>query len=288
MQRKMTTIKNNLLVLFNLQVNILIIGFGFFIYKGSPSISHEMWLDTTTFRQAVGNEFQISLKNGQMFEGIELSYFKNRFSEFYYVNDDQKFNIESRMGDTPVAVLSSNSNGLMTGIYVSTKSTITYKSMDKFADFATEKGENWAIETHLASKFPETNFREDYYRFSKILIGVGDAKGEDQSMGLKHELIALTNPYITSSSDEFSIQLLFNNQPQKNKKITIFERDADKKVSVHSAFTNLNGICKFKVTQGNEYLVDNVILELNNNPKNDVFWTSYWAALTFRASNEPQ
>lgn len=284
----MITIKNNLLVLFNLKISILTITFGLVIFKGAPSISHEMWLDTTTFRQAVGNEFQISLKNGQMFEGIELSYFKNRFSEFYYVNDDQKFNIESRMGDTPVAVLSSNSNGLITGIYVSTKSTITYKSMDKFADFATEKGENWAIETHFASRFPETNFREDYYRFSKILIGVGDAKGEDQNMGLKHELIALTNPYITSSSDEFSVQLLFNGQPQKNKKITIFERKIDKTVGVRTAFTDSNGISKFTVTQGNEYLVDNVILELNNKPQNDTFWTSYWAALTFRASNESQ
>ena len=284
----MITIKNNLLVLFKLKVSILTITFGLVIFKGEPSISHEMWLDTTTFRQAVGNEFQISLKNGQMFEGIELSYFKNRFSEFYYINDDQKFNIESRMGDTPVAVLSSNSNGLITGVYVSTKSTITYKSMDKFADFATEKGENWAIETHFASKFPETNFREDYYRFSKILIGVGDAKGEDQSMGLKHELIALTNPYITSSSDEFSVQLLFNGQPQKNKKITIFERKIDKTVGVRTAFTDSNGISKFTVTQGNKYLVDNVILELNNKPQNDTFWTSYWAALTFRASNEKQ
>ena len=284
----MITIKNNLLVLFNLKISILTITFGLVIFKGAPSISHEMWLDTTTFRQAVGDEFQISLKNGQMFEGIELSYFKNRFSEFYYVNDDQKFNIESRMGDTPVAVLSSNSNGLITGIYVSTKSTITYKSMDKFADFATEKGQNWAIETHFASKFPETNFREDYYRFSKILIGVGDAKGEDQNMGLKHELIALTNPYITSSSDEFSVQLLFNGQPQKNKKITIFERKIDKTVGVRTAFTDSNGISKFTVTQGNEYLVDNVILELNNKPQNDTFWTSYWAALTFRASNESQ
>jgi len=284
----MITIKNNLLVLFKLKVSILTITFGLVIFKGEPSISHEMWLDTTTFRQAVGNEFQISLKNGQMFEGIELSYFKNRFSEFYYINDDQKFNIESRMGDTPVAVLSSNSNGLITGVYVSTKSTITYKSMDKFADFATEKGENWAIETHFASKFPETNFREDYYRFSKILIGVGDAKGEDQSMGLKHELIALTNPYITSSSDEFSVQLLFNGQPQKNKKITIFERKIDKTVGVRTAFTDSSGISKFTVTQGNEYLVDNVILELNNKPQNDTFWTSYWAALTFRAFNEPQ
>ena len=284
----MITIKNNLLVLFKLKVSILTITFGLVIFKSEPSISHEMWLDTTTFRQAVGDEFQISLKNGQMFEGIELSYFKNRFSEFYYVNDDQKFNIESRMGDTPAAVVSSNNNGLITGVYVSQKSTITYKSVDKFADFATEKGENWAIETHFDSKFPEANFREDYYRFSKILIGVGNAEGADQSMGLKHELIALNNPYIISPSDEFSVQLLFNGQPQKNKKITIFERKTDKTVGVRTALTDSNGVCKFTVTQGNEYLVDNVILELNNKPKNDTFWTSYWAALTFRASNEPQ
>ena len=187
------------------------------------------------------------------------------------------------MGDMPVAVLSSNNNGLITGIYVSKKSSITYKFMDKFADFATEKGENWAIETHFDSKFPESNFREDYYRFSKILIGVGNAKGADRSMGLKHELIALNNPYIISPSDEFSVQLLFNGQPQKNRKITIFERDVDKKVSVQQSITNSKGICQFTVTQGNEYLVDNVILEFNNNPENDVFWTSYWAALTFRA-----
>ena len=223
-----------------------------------------------------------------MFEGIELSYFKNRFSEFYYIHDDQKFNIESRMGDRPVAVISSNINGLITGIYVSKKSTITYKSMDKFADFASEKGEKWAVKTHFDSKFPEANFKEDYYRFSKILIGIGDAKGADQSMGLKHELIALKNPYIMSSSNEFSVQLLFNGQPQKNKKITIFERKTDKTVSVRTAFTDPDGISKFTITQGNEYLIDNVILELNNKPKNDTFWISYWAALTFRASNEPQ
>ena len=284
----MITIKNNLLVLSKLKFSILTITFGLFIFKGEPSISHEMWLDTTTFRQAVGNEFQISLKNGQKFEGIELSYFKNRFSEFYYLHDDQKFNIESRMGDMPVAVLSSNNNGLITGIYVSKKSTINYNSMDKFADFASEKGEDWAIKTHFDSNFPEANFKEDYYRFSKILIGVGNAKGADQSLGLKHELVALKNPYIMSPSDEFAVQLLFNGQPQKNKKITIFERKTDKTVSVSTAFTNLNGISKFTVTKGNEYLVDNVILELSDNPEDNIFWKSYWAALTFRASNDPQ
>ena len=288
MQRKMTTIKDNLIDFIKLKFSILILTLGLLLTSGSTSISHEMWLDTTTFRQVVGDDFEISLKNGQMFEGRELPYFKNRFSEFYYVNDDQKLNIESRMGDTPAAVLSSNSNGLITGIYVSKKSTITYKSIDKFADFATEKGEAWAIEKHLASKFPETNFKEDYYRFSKILIGVGDGKGADQSMGLKHELIALNNPYIISPSDEFAVQLLFNGQPQKNRKITIFERDVYEKVSVKTVLTDSQGICKFTVSQGNDYLVDNVILKLNNEPKNDVYWISYWAALTFRASNESQ
>ena len=284
----MAMMKNKLLVLFNLHLSILFISFGLFVSKGSSLISHEMWLDTTTFQQSVGKDIQISLKNGQMFQGAGLSYFKSRFSDFYYISNEQKIEIESRMGDTPAATISLNTNGLLTGVYVSKKSTITYKSIDKFANFVSEKGEDWVIQKHGELKFPKNNFKEEYYRFSKILIGVGDASGSDKNVGLKHELVALTNPYLISSSDEFSVQLLFNNEPQKNRQITIFERDIENKVNIRTTLTNSNGIGKFEVTEGHDYLLDNVILELNDNSEDNVFWKSYWAALTFRASNDPQ
>ena len=284
----MAMMKNKLLVLFNLHLSILFISFGLFVSKGSSLISHEMWLDTTTFQQSVGKDIQISLKNGQMFQGAGLSYFKSRFSDFYYISNEQKIEIESRMGDTPAATISLNTNGLLTGVYVSKKSTITYKSIDKFANFVSEKGEDWVIQKHGELKFPKNNFKEEYYRFSKILIGVGDASGSDKNVGLKHELVALTNPYIISSSDKFFVQLLFNNEPQKNRQITIFERDIENKVNIRTTFTNSNGIGKFEVTEGHDYLLDNVILELNDNSEDNVFWKSYWAALTFRASNDPQ
>tara|TARA_B100001093_G_scaffold320259_1_gene305569 strand:+ start:418 stop:1263 length:846 start_codon:yes stop_codon:yes gene_type:complete len=280
--------KNKLLVLFNLHLSILFISFGLFVSKGSSLISHEMWLDTTTFQQSVGKDIQISLKNGQMFQGAGLSYFKSRFSDFYYISNEQKIEIESRMGDTPAATISLNTNGLLTGVYVSKKSTITYKSIDKFANFVSEKGEDWVIQKHGELKFPKNNFKEEYYRFSKILIGVGDASGSDKNVGLKHELVALTNPYIISSSDKFFVQLLFNNEPQKNRQITIFERDIENKVNIRTTLTNSNGVGKFEVTEGHDYLLDNVILELNDNSEDNVFWKSYWAALTFRASNDPQ
>ena len=284
----MARMKNKLLVLFNLHLSILFISFGLFVSKGSSLISHEMWLDTTTFQQSVGKDIQISLKNGQMFQGAGLSYFKSRFSDFYYISNEQKIEIESRMGDTPAATISLNTNGLLTGVYVSKKSTITYKSIDKFANFVSEKGEDWVIQKHGELKFPKNNFKEEYYRFSKILIGVGDASGSDKNVGLKHELVALTNPYIISSSDKFFVQLLFNNEPQKNRRITIFERDIENKVNIRTTLTNSNGIGKFEVTDGHDYLLDNVILELNDNSEDNVFWKSYWAALTFRASNDPQ
>jgi hypothetical protein len=284
----MAMMKNKLLVLFNLHLSILFISFGLFVSKGSSLISHEMWLDTTTFQQSVGKDIQISLKNGQMFQGAGLSYFKSRFSDFYYISNEQKIEIESRMGDTPAATISLNTNGLLTGVYVSKKSTITYKSIDKFANFVSEKGEDWVIQKHGELKFPKNNFKEEYYRFSKILIGVGDASGSDKNVGLKHELVALTNPYIISSSDKFLVQLLFNNEPQKNRQITIFERDFENKVNIRTTLTNSNGIGKFEVTEGHDYLLDNVILELNDNSEDNVFWKSYWAALTFRASNDPQ
>ena len=284
----MAMMKNKLLVLFNLHLSILFISFGLFVSKGSSLISHEMWLDTTTFQQSVGKDIQISLKNGQMFQGAGLSYFKSRFSDFYYISNEQKIEIESRMGDTPAATISLNTNGLLTGVYVSKKSTITYKSIDKFANFVSEKGEDWVIQKHGELKFPKNNFKEEYYRFSKILIGVGDANGSDKNVGLKHELVALTNPYIISSSDKFFVQLLFNKEPQKNRQITIFERDIENKVNIRTTLTNSNGIGKFEVTEGHDYLLDNVILELNDNSEDNVFWKSYWAALTFRASNDPQ
>ena len=284
----MAMMKNKLLVLFNLHLSILFISFGLFVSKGSSLISHEMWLDTTTFQQSVGKDIQISLKNGQMFQGAGLSYFKSRFSDFYYISNEQKIEIESRMGDTPAATISLNTNGLLTGVYVSKKSTITYKSIDKFANFVSEKGEDWVIQKHGELKFPKNNFKEEYYRFSKILIGVGDASCSDKNVGLKHELVALTNPYIISSSDKFFVQLLFNNEPQKNRQITIFERDIENKVNIRTTLTNSNGIGKFEVTEGHDYLLDNVILELNDNSEDNVFWKSYWAALTFRASNDPQ
>ena len=284
----MAMMKNKLLVLFNLHLSILFISFGLFVSKGSSLISHEMWLDTTTFQQSVGKDIQISLKNGQMFQGAGLSYFKSRFSDFYYISNEQKIEIESRMGDTPAATISLNTNGLLTGVYVSKKSTITYKSIDKFANFVSEKGEDWVIQKHGELKFPKNNFKEEYYRFSKILIGVGDASGSDKNVGLKHELVALANPYIISSSDKFFVQLLFNNEPQKNRQITIFERDIENKVNIRTTLTNSNGIGKFEVTEGHDYLLDNVILELNDNSEDNVFWKSYWAALTFRASNDPQ
>ena len=284
----MAMMKNKLLVLFNLHLSILFISFGLFVSKGSSLISHEMWLDTTTFQQSVGKDIQISLKNGQMFQGAGLSYFKSRFSDFYYISNEQKIEIESRMGDTPAATISLNTNGLLTGVYVSKKSTITYKSIDKFANFVSEKGEDWVIQKHGELKFPKNNFKEEYYRFSKILIGVGDASGSDKNVGLKHELVALTNPYIISSSDKFFVQLLFNNEPQKNRRITIFERNIENKVNIRTTLTNSNGIGKFEVTEGHDYLLDNVILELNDNSEDNVFWKSYWAALTFRASNDPQ
>ena len=284
----MAMMKNKLLVLFNLHLSILFISFGLFVSKGSSLISHEMWLDTTTFQQSVGKDIQISLKNGQMFQGAGLSYFKSRFSDFYYISNEQKIEIESRMGDTPAATISLNTNSLLTGVYVSKKSTITYKSIDKFANFVSEKGEDWVIQKHGELKFPKNNFKEEYYRFSKILIGVGDANGSDKNVGLKHELVALTNPYIISSSDKFFVQLLFNNEPQKNRQITIFERDIENKVNIRTTLTNSNGIGKFEVTEGHDYLLDNVILELNDNSEDNVFWKSYWAALTFRASNDPQ
>ena len=112
----MAKIKNTLPVFVKKNFVIVITGLSLLIANSSPLISHEMWLDTTTYQQKIDAEVKLSLVNGQMFDGFELSYFKSRFSEFYYINNNNKIDIESRMGDTPAATLSFYNNGLVTGI----------------------------------------------------------------------------------------------------------------------------------------------------------------------------
>ena len=130
--------------------------------------------------------------------------------------------------------------------------------------------------------WPKKGFREIYQRYSKALIGVGDANGQDRRFGLELEFIALLNPYTFDETEIFNVKLLYQGRPRADAQIKIFERDPNSNVSVYFLRTDANGIVNVPVKAGFDYLLDSVILrEYKTDKKDAPLWESLWAALTF-------
>jgi len=255
-----------------------------FLATSTQSIAHELWIDTPNFTPNVSQSIDIELRNGQNFNGINLSYFTNRVDQLYY-DTGTRFDATSRMGDMPAMVIPPQSDGLIRVVYVSTPSMLTYAKWEKFVDFTTHKDAVWARDAHIAKGYPTEGFKEEYIRYSKALIGVGQAQGADKNVGLEIEIVAHANPYRDDLSAGLPVTLYYQGTARPDAQIEVFERDPDGIARSFMLRTDANGNAVIPVKSGQTYLLDSVVLrplDFQVSTGSAPLWQSLWAALTFK------
>ena len=247
-----------------------------------PALSHELWLDSKSFQIKSDEILEIDLRNGENFKGVNLSFFSNRIKQFFWVQNKKRTNVTSRMGDVPAMRVIMENDGLVSVVYESTPSFLTYTEWEKFVDFVIQKDLGDALMRHSDNGWPKDRFKEIYHRYSKALIGVGTADGTDQNFGLVTEFVALENPYLDETPDTFLVKLLYENAPRVGAQIEVFERNDNNDVRVFTRRTDEKGQVLIPVKGGHVYLIDSVVLrEFATNEQNAPIWESLWAALTF-------
>ncbi|WP_298259199.1 DUF4198 domain-containing protein [uncultured Litoreibacter sp.] len=244
--------------------------------------AHEFWISPEAYVTPKGGEVQAHLRIGQEFDGAAYVYNPNRFERFELIAGSLRLPVAGRLGDTPALNMPAPANGLITIVHETDDSQLSYQGMEKFAKFAKHKDFEWAIQSHIDRGLPTDRFTEQYRRFAKSLIAVGDGAGSDTEAGLKTEIVALTNPY-TNTEDQFSVKVLMDGKPRADAQIELFEKGSDGEVAITLHRTNANGIGTFPIKRGHEYLVDAVeLLPLNlGDPATTPVWFSLWASLTF-------
>ena len=243
--------------------------------------AHEVWLEPETFIAQKGQAIAVSIKNGETLSGMSLPYLETRFERFYVDLNSRNTKIAGRAGDLPAASITPQSDGLLSIVYASKASKLTYRVWDKFVAFATHKAQEHALETHAKLGFPKENFQEVYFRFVKALIGVGAAQGQDKAQGLEIEFVALDNPY-RLRLDHLDVLLLYKGAPLPNAQVEVFERNSEKSVTVFTVRTNNAGQAAIPVKANHDYLLDSVVLRrAEAKVHGDALWVSLWAALTF-------
>ncbi len=266
-----------------LSVTVGSLCFGF----GTVAMSHELWINTPEFQPKTDQSIPIELRNGENFQGINLSYFDNRVVELFY-DQRAKTPAQSRSGDLPAMTIPPQPDGLLRAVYVSTPQRIYYTGMDKFAAFARHKDFEWAIQAHIDNAFPTIRFGERYTRYSKALIGVGSAQGRDKSYGLDVEFTALDNPYTDDLSDGLRVVLRYENGLRTNAQVEVFEQDPQGDVRVFTTRTDDAGVAVIAVRAGHKYLLDHVVIRPlppeARTSQTDPVWETLWAALTFEVA----
>ena len=246
------------------------------------SVSHELWLDSKTFQIESSQILEIDMRNGENFNGISLSFFENRIKQFFWGQNGTRTDVTSRAGDVPAMRTSIPTEGLVSIVYESTPSFLTYTNWDKFVNFVVHKDLGNAIERHQKNGWPKERFKEVYHRYSKALIGVGHSKGADENFGLETEFVALQNPYVDRLSENILLQLFYQNAPRANAQVEVFERNEREEVKVFLLRTDADGQVLVPVQSGHDYLIDSVVLrEFASEEENGPLWESLWAALTF-------
>jgi uncharacterized GH25 family protein len=249
-----------------------------------PSLAHEFWIEPLKYQVPTGERIEANLKNGQDFEGINLSYLDRRFLRFDQLTGGMITPLPGRAGDLPAVQIDAAPEGLLVLAYESRLSRITYKEWEKFDAFATHKDFPDIRARHDARGLPETDFTEGYSRYPKVLIGVGAAEGADRAFGMETEFVALDNPYRAGFTGPLPVQLLYRGAPRGDAQVEIFQRAADGGVSIDIVRTDADGKALIPVRPGVEYLLDAVVLRVPDPALAEaegIVWETLWATLTF-------
>ena len=250
----------------------------------APALAHEFWIEPHAYQVSPDGRMIADVVNGQDFEGTKLPFIPQRFAHFVDVSGGKVTPVPGRAGDSPALNMAPDTEGLHVIAYQARNATVDYDSWEKFQKFVDHKDLGDVLSRHQARGLPDANFIEVYSRYSKSLIGVGNAAGSDRRTGLETEIVALTNPYTDDISGGMQVQVFYRQDVRANTQVEVFEKSPTGTVSIRMVRTNEQGVATIPVKPGHSYMADAVVLrEPSDTVARDTqaVWETLWANLTW-------
>ena len=244
--------------------------------------AHEFWIDPQDFTITIQDALMADLRVGQEFSGSAMSYLPRNFDMFTVINGGATIEVDGRLGDIPALSMGDLNNGLAVIVHQTTANQLTWSEWERFLNFANHKDLGDVTAMHAERDLSLENVTEDYIRYAKSLVAVGDGAGEDIRVGLRTELVALTNPYTDDTSAGVQMQLWYDDALQPDYQVELFAEDADGNVDITLHRTDAEGVVTLPVEAGMTYMADAVFLEaVEPASEGDPIWVTHWANMTF-------
>ena len=240
--------------------------------------AHDFWIEPGNFRPAVGAKVPLRLFVGQDFAGAATVYLPDTFERYDVTGPDGKKPVIGVLGDDPAGDFTVTRPGSYVVAYRSTLFTVTFDTLTEFEQYLEKEGLERIKTLRAYGPSKGKVIRENYSRSIKSLVMAGkpDVKtGADRVLGLRLELIAEKNPYVTG---RVPVLLLYEGKPLEGALVVAFNKaEPLKKLK---ARTDKDGRVQLEFMRPGTWLVTSVHM-FPAPVKAGADWESVWASLTF-------
>lgn len=242
----------------------------------SASHAHDFWIEPSTFRPRVGENFTASLRVGQDFAGDPVPRSMQLIDSFTVREAGVQRAVNGFENEDPAGRLRIDHPGLAIIGYRSKPYPLELPAA-KFEEFLRMEGLESISAQRAARGESHKSDRERFYRYAKALVVAGDGKatGFDRALGYRYELVPETNPLTTN---HLVVRALFEGKPLAGALVTaIPQQNPAQRLT---ARTDRNGRVSFDLPGAGAWLVKSVQM-VPAPPSSNADWESMWASLTF-------
>ena len=258
---------------------------------GVSLAAHEFWVTTTAWRAQPGDSIVLLANVGDRFPNASSFTTPDRVESVRLIGpgvDRALAGPYRRQNDSLAAdVVLPSTPGTYVGVFA-IKPRVGEKSGAIFEEHLRHQGLDEIARERAAKNETSLAVRERYARYGKTLLEVGSG-GDDtaatRALGLKIELVPLSNPTRLRPGAALRVRLLLDGRPAANALVGAINAGA--KVAADDwplkGRTDANGEVVFKLTDRGPWLIRAVRMERRTGETGSdaADWETYWASLTF-------
>jgi uncharacterized GH25 family protein len=242
------------------------------------AFAHDLWIEPSSFRPAVGDRVSVALRVGQNLQGDPMPRIPTLVERFVLVSASGESAVIGRAGADPAGLVLVNAPGLQWLGYQSHAYPVTLEAK-KFEDYLKDEGLERIIASRAKNGQSSAVGKERFYRCAKTLLDVPGGKASaDTPLHFTLELVPRKNPYTLKAGEKLPVTLLYRGKPLANALVVAMNKaDPAKAVRVR---TDAKGHATLPLARSGFWLIKAVHMEAAPAGAG-VDWESWWASMTF-------
>jgi uncharacterized GH25 family protein len=245
------------------------------------TIAHEFWLEPVNFFYHVGETLSVAFKVGENFVGEPWITTNEKVEKLEIHHLNSVADLRASLKEDPKENLSYTLHEEGTHMIVlQSKNSFIELEAEKFNTYLKEEGLDDPYYEREKSNTLTKPGKENYARFSKLLIQVGGKRDDTYKkvVGLPIEIIPLQNPYSLRVGDLMQFKIFFNGKPLFGAKVVFWNRQSNRTI-VQPVYTLQDGTVEDHISNTGMWMVSVVKMVPCKDGTAD--WQSYWGSLTF-------